>query len=150
MFSGAPSRRVEVLFVDDDTDTLFSYQLVATEGGMNVQLARDGHEAIALANALLPDVIVLDLGLRSEDGFNGLEVARQLHAGERTSSLPIGIVSGSTSVRDMADMKAIGCEWHLVKPCAADELVGLVTSLGLSGRDRAATSSIASLKDVPG
>jgi len=138
--SSGPSRSVAVLFVDDDRDTLFAYELVATESGMGVQLAYDGHEAIALAGALLPDVIVLDLGLRSEDGLNGLEVARRLRAGERTSSVPIVIVSGAVTARDIAAVQASGCDGHLVKPCSADDLVELVTSIGLRRRVQAAAS----------
>jgi CheY-like chemotaxis protein len=147
MTSGAcscASRAVTVLFVDDDVDTLFAYQLVATEGGMVVELARDGRAAIALAGILLPDVIVLDIGLRSDDGLNGLEVARRLRASERTSSIPILIVSGSASARDRAEVQASGCEGHLVKPCSADDLVELVTSLALGRRGERADSIRAS------
>ena len=133
------SRGVTVLFIDDDEDLLFAYQLVATESGMNVALARDGYEALALASTLLPDVIVLDLGLRSEDGLNGLEVARRLRASKRTSSFPIVIVSGSTRARDMAEVQASGCDGHLVKPCSADDLVDLINSLGLRRKDNAAS-----------
>lgn len=56
------SRAITVLFVDDDADVLFAYQLITTEGGMLVELARDGHAALALAGVVLPDVIVLDSG----------------------------------------------------------------------------------------
>jgi DNA-binding response OmpR family regulator len=133
------SRAVTVLFVDDDEDILFAYQLVATEGGMIVELAHDGHEGIALANLVSPDVIVLDIGLRSNDGLDGFEVVRRLRASERTSSIPILIVSGSSSARDQAAVRASGCDAHLLKPCSAHELVELVTSLALRQRgDRAA------------
>ncbi len=107
---------------------------------MSVQLAHDGHEALAFAGTLTPDVVVLDLRLRSQDGVDGLEVARRLHASERTSSLPIVIVSGSTSARDMAAVQASGCDGHLVKPCSADALIELVTSLGLRRRVQMAAS----------
>jgi DNA-binding response OmpR family regulator len=135
MTSGICSRAthaVTVLFVDDDEDTRFAYQLVATEAGMVVELAGNGHDAIALASVLLPDVIVLDLGLQSDDGLNGLEVARRLRASERTRSIPILILSGSTGERDMAAVHASGCDGHLAKPCSADALVARVTALALS------------------
>jgi DNA-binding response OmpR family regulator len=133
------------LFVDDDADVLFAYQLITTEAGMLVELARDGHAAIALAGVVVPDVIVLDLGLRSDDGLNGLEVARRLRASAPTSSVPILIVSGSTSARDMAELQASGYDGHLVKPCSADELVEVVTALALGRRvDRAPSSRAAS------
>jgi two-component system KDP operon response regulator KdpE len=128
-------RALTVLFVDDDSDTLFAYQLVATEAGMIVEIARDGHEAIALANAVSPDVIVLDLGLRSDEGLDGLEVARRLRASECTSSIPIVIVSGSDGERDKAAVQASGCDGYLVKPCSAEGLVQSVTTLAL-GRPR--------------
>jgi DNA-binding response OmpR family regulator len=112
---------------------------------MLVELARDGHAAIALAGVVVPDVIVLDLGLRSDDGLNGLEVARRLRASAPTSSVPILIVSGSTSARDMAELQASGYDGHLVKPCSADELVEVVTALALGRRvDRAPSSRAAS------
>jgi DNA-binding response OmpR family regulator len=133
------SRTVSVLFIDDDADLLFAYQLVATGQGMLVELAHDGHDGIALANLVSPDVIVLDIGLRSNDGLDGFEVVRKLRASKRTRSIPILIVSGSSSARDLAAVQASGCDAHLVKPCSADELVEVVTSLALQQRgDRAA------------
>ena len=122
------SRAVTVLFVDDDEDTRFAYELVATEAGMRVELARDGHQAIALASVLPLDVIVLDLGLCSHDGLDGFEVIRRLRADERTSSIAIIIVSGSDSPPDRERIKVSGCDGHLVKPCSADALIELVTS----------------------
>jgi CheY-like chemotaxis protein len=136
------SRAVNVLFVDDDADTLFAYQLIATQADMTVELARDGHEAIALANVLSFDVIVLDVGLRSSDGFDGFELARRLRASSRTSTIPIVFLSGYDGPADVAKVQASGCEGHLVKPCSADALLGLVTDLALSRRDLVASADV--------
>jgi len=125
---------VSVLFVDDDADCRFSYQLIATEEGMLVELARDGHEALAIAGVLLPDVIVLDVGLRSLDELDGFEVARRLRANLRTSRIPIVFLSGYNSADQVAAMLASGCDGHLVKPCSAETLLGLVTDLAMSRR----------------
>ena len=125
---------VTVLFVDDDADALFAYRLLGREEGMTVELARDGHEAIALADTFLPDVIVLDVALNSSDGLNGLEVARRLRASSRTGTIPILFLSGYDSADDIAAMRASGCEGHLVKPCSAESLLGLVTDLARSRR----------------
>jgi CheY-like chemotaxis protein len=122
-------RAVHVLFVDDDEDACFAYRLIASQEGMVVALAHDGHEAIALANVLLPDVIVLDVGLRSPDGLDGFEVARRLRAGERTGAIPIAFLSGYDSERHVETMHACGCEGYLVKPCTAEDLLGLITEL---------------------
>jgi CheY-like chemotaxis protein len=130
------ARPVTVLFVDDDADTRFAYQLVATEEGFTVELAGDGLEAIAIADVLLPDVIVLDVGL-SRHGIDGFEVARRLRAASRTSTIPIVFLSGYNSAADVAAIRASGCDGHLVKPCSTEALLGLVTDLATTRRDQA-------------
>jgi CheY-like chemotaxis protein len=138
------SHAITVLFVDDDADCRFAYELVATEAGMTVELAGDGHEAMAIAGAVLPDVVVLDVGLRSPnglDGVNGLEVARRLRSNPSTSAIPIVFLSGHSNERDVAAMLACGCEAHLVKPCPAETLLGLVTGLAMRRRDEMRMSS---------
>jgi two-component system CheB/CheR fusion protein len=131
------SRAITVLFVDDDEDTRFAYRLIATEQGMDVEVAADCHEAIAVANVVLPDVIVLDLGLESADGLDGFEVARRLRATARTCGIPIVIVSGTTNARNDAQVRALGCDGFLVKPCSADGLLGLVTALARNRAEQA-------------
>jgi CheY-like chemotaxis protein len=135
------SRAITVLFVDDDADTLFAYQtLAAGEGRMIVELAGDGNEAIAIANSFQPEVIVLDIGLSSREGLDGFEVARRLRASARTSAIPIVILSGYSTPRHHAAVLASGCEGHLVKPCSAADLLGLVSDLALSRREQASAS----------
>ena len=133
----ARAARITVLFVDDDADTRFAYQSLATSEGFYVELAADGNEAIVLANILLPDVIVLDAWLRSPpDGF---EVARRLRVSPRTRGIPIACVSGVVGETMQAAVRASGCERHLTKPCSADELLGLLNELGMRARDPAPT-----------
>jgi CheY-like chemotaxis protein len=129
------SHAVTVLFVDDDADTRFAYRLIATEAGMIVELASSGSEALALANVLSLDVIVLDVGLSSRDGLDGFEVARRLRASSRTSAIPVVFLSGHDGPDDLARVRASGCEGHLVKPCSADALLALVTDLARGRRD---------------
>jgi CheY-like chemotaxis protein len=131
------SRAITVLFVEDDADTRFAYQLVATEEGMIVETARNGDEGIALAGVLLPDVIVLDIGLSSLEGLDGFEVARRLRADPRTSTIPIVFLSGYDGAHVLAMIRASGCDGHLVKPSSVDALLGLITELAMSRRDPA-------------
>lgn len=123
--------RVSVLFVDDDEDARFVYHAVASAEGLIVELASDGTEAVALANILLPDVIVLDIRLPDFDGF---EVARRLRASSRTCSIPIVMVSGDDSDGVDSAFQASGCDARLVKPLSADELLRLVAVLALRRR----------------
>jgi two-component system CheB/CheR fusion protein len=137
------SHAITVLFLDDDADALHAYRLIATGEGMIVETASDGREAIALADTLLPDVIVLDIGLRRDDGLDGFEVARRLRASARTSTTPLVFVSGYNSADHVAAMQSSGCDGHLVKPCSADGLLGLITELAKKRGDRARGSDAA-------
>ena len=118
--------RTTILFVDDDADTRFAYQAVTSAEGFGVELASGGHEAIALANVLLPDIIVLDARLPD---LGGLEVARRLRGNPRTRSIPIIMASGEDSERFQAAVRDVGCEGHVTKPCSLDDLLGLVRAL---------------------
>ena len=135
------SRRVTVLFVDDDADTRFAFQSFATGEGFYVEVAADGYEAIALANIVLPDVIVLDVWLLPS--LDGLEVARRLRASPRTRAIPIAIVSADLGDEMRDAVRASGCEGHLAKPCSADELLGLLNELAMrTPRDEVAAIRI--------
>jgi CheY-like chemotaxis protein len=124
VFARAP--RVTILFVDDDSDTRFVYRCLAESEGFDVEVAGDGHEAIALASIVRPDVIVLDWRLPD---MEGLEVVRRLRRGAPTRAIPIIIVSGDDSEGVRAAVSASGCEGHMLKPCSGDALLDLARDL---------------------
>src|SRR5262249_40761091 len=78
--------RPRILLIEDEralTDVL-AYNL--RREGYDTVVAHDGREGLRKAQTLLPDVIILDLMLPV---LNGLEVCRELRAGERTRPIPI-------------------------------------------------------------
>src|SRR5260370_19928909 len=89
---GAGAARPGVLVIEDEralTDVL-SYNL--KREGYEPIVAHDGQEGLRKAQTLLPDLIVLDLMLPVLDG---LEVCRELRAGERTRDIPILILTAN-------------------------------------------------------
>jgi DNA-binding response OmpR family regulator len=68
-------RSPRVLVVEDDGDIADVLQRSLRLEGYEVRLAGDGRAALDEANAFLPDVVILDLGLPKIDG---IEVAREL------------------------------------------------------------------------
>jgi CheY-like chemotaxis protein len=127
----ARSSAVTALFVDADADSRLAYESVATSEGFDVELAGDGDEALALANMLLPNIIVLDIRLPGIDGF---EVARRLRESDRTSAIPIVLVSGYKSKAVDAAVRESGCEGHLVKPFSARALLRLMDAITVRPR----------------
>ena len=124
-------RRARILFVDPNADALFASPSVATGEGFDVELARDGHEAIALAHVLTPSLIVLETQLPRLDGF---EVIRRLKASSRTSAIPIVIVSGAEGEAFDERVAASGCSACLIKPCSIRGLLRLADILTMEGR----------------
>lgn len=70
---------------DDDTFREFVVTLLSNEG-YNVLEARDGDEAVAVAVAELPDLVILDVMMPGRDGFSAF---RELRDDPRTSHIPV-------------------------------------------------------------
>jgi CheY-like chemotaxis protein len=81
-----------VLLVDDDESLLDLMEHVVKQEGFRTDRAEDGPEAMRKAQALKPDILILDMML---PGLGGYEVLRQLQAAD-CGDIPIIIVTGRT------------------------------------------------------
>ena len=75
-----------ILIVDDEEQMLHLLDIELSSEGYNVIKAKDAKEAIQKAQAMLPDVILLDILMPNMDGT---QVARALKASPRTKDIPI-------------------------------------------------------------
>jgi DNA-binding response OmpR family regulator len=91
--------------------------------GLEVQVAYRGEEAIALATAVKPDVVLLDLGLPD---MPGEEVAHRLRQDTRAREARLIAITGWGQEADRARTREAGFDLHLVKPVDPDELLRLV------------------------
>jgi DNA-binding NarL/FixJ family response regulator len=112
-----------VLIADDET--LFAEALemiLAADGRIEVVgRATDGREAIALAQTLVPDVVLMDLSMPGIDGFGATE-AILTAPGE----MRVLILSGSADPADIMRARDIGACGYLMKETIAENLVGRV------------------------
>jgi CheY-like chemotaxis protein len=84
--------QILVLVADDDADMrLYIRGCLRSRGDIHIIEAADGDEAFALAQTLLPDLIVSDLVM---PGLNGDALCRALKAGADTRDIPFLLVSG--------------------------------------------------------
>ena len=109
-----------ILIVDDYPDALDIWAIYLRSVGFRVSTAADGAAAIAQAERLLPDLIVLDLELPRVSGF---DVARRLRANPETQDIPLIAATGYSHVRQLDRARAAGFDQVLVKPCDPDALV---------------------------
>ena len=115
-----------VLIVDDDDRNRKLATDVLEAAGFTTLGADRGMEAIALAAAELPDVILMDLRLPDIDGA---EATRRLHSDPRTADIPVVALSAMPlHPADDWPLEA-GFAGYVVKPIDIDELPDLVRRL---------------------
>lgn len=109
-----------VLVVDDFSDMRELYQQFLSLHGFRVVQAADGREAVSVAQSLRPAAIVMDLEMPA---MGGSEAARALKQDERTKSIPILVLTGSSRESQLDDARAAGCAAVLRKPCMPEVLL---------------------------
>jgi CheY-like chemotaxis protein len=128
--------RALVLVVDDEPEVRQLVQRTLESKGYDVELAIDGAEAIAKAEALVPDVVLLDAMLPKVHGF---EACRRLKASARTRHVPVVMMSAVYRGWRFAEdaMEAYGAEDYLEKPFRLDDVVRAVERMLHAGSGRA-------------
>ncbi len=117
-----PPRRI--LVVDDSTDAAESLAMLLSLSGHQVMVAHDGVQALEVAAAERPEVILLDIGLPGMDGY---EVCRRMREEGLTDALIIAM-TGYGQERDRERSKEAGFDTHTVKPVELDHLMELLTA----------------------
>jgi two-component system cell cycle response regulator DivK len=115
--------RPRALIVDDDEDTRELYAWCMRAAGWVVEVAANGEEALLVASAFEPDVIVMDLRLPVIDG---VEATRRLKVGARTRHVPIVAVSGADRSQVECTARDAGCDEFVMKPCPPEQLRALL------------------------
>jgi len=114
-----------ILVVDDNADAVDSLTMLLQLAGHEVRIANDGHEALRAAEAFIPDVAVLDIGLPGMDGY---EVARRLRQKWGRNHLFLVALSGYGRDQDLQSSQEAGFDKHLIKPADFDELSALIAA----------------------
>ncbi len=109
-----------VLVVDDEPPILRTLAVNLQARGYEVQLAKSGHEALALAARRHPDVVVLDLGLPDMDG---VEV---IHGLRGWTAVPIIVLSARTAEAQKVAALDAGANDYVSKPFGMDELMARI------------------------
>ncbi|HEX6460485.1 MAG TPA: response regulator [Thermoleophilaceae bacterium] len=126
MSAGEVRTRPLVLVADDDEDILSLVSLQLSRGDMDVIQARDGDEALALAEERLPDLAVLDVMM---PGLNGYEVVKRLRGNERAATMPLILLTARAGGGDASYGYQVGADDYIKKPFSPAELRERVESL---------------------
>jgi CheY-like chemotaxis protein len=126
---------LRVLVVDDDEDTREIYGCSLRAAGWDVEAVTNGREALFVAAAFAPDIIVMDLRMPELGGF---ETTRRLKKNAHTKHVPILVCSGLDPDRVEAPAREAGCDEFVAKPCTPDTLRTILEGL-VVGRHRPAS-----------
>ncbi|NUL07363.1 response regulator transcription factor [Streptomyces lunaelactis] len=137
-----PREGDRILIVDDEPAVREALQRSLAFEGYGTEVAVDGVDALARAEAYAPDLIVLDIQMPRMDG---LTAARRLRA--TGSTTPILMLTARDTVGDRVTGLDAGADDYLVKPFELDELFARVRAL-LRRSSYAAAASAATDDDV--
>ncbi|MFH8886353.1 response regulator transcription factor [Streptomyces californicus] len=113
-----------ILIVDDEPAVREALQRSLAFEGYGTQVAADGYDALAMAEAYAPDLIVLDIQMPRMDG---LTAARRIRASGSTT--PILMLTARDTVGDRVTGLDAGADDYLVKPFELDELFARIRAL---------------------
>lgn len=109
-----------ILVVDDEHDILTMTDMILGQEGYEVVTAENADQAIQQVRNKRPDLILLDLKL---PGIGGMEVCRILKEDEKTSQIPIIMLTGKyIKPEERAEGLDMGADDYIIKPFSVKEL----------------------------
>ena len=133
---GEESRPIEILLVEDNAGDVRLVKEALEENKFlnNLHVARDGVEAMEFlhkegkyANAVRPDLILLDLNLPKKDGR---EVLASIKANQKIKHIPVVVLTTSKSEEDILKSYELQASCYVTKPVDLDQFLEVVKSIG--------------------
>jgi CheY-like chemotaxis protein len=129
----ADGRVAGVLVVDDEADARDLLMIALTRSSADVRAVSTVRDAFATLDQWKPDVLVSDIRIAGEDGYDLIRRLRAL-VPEEGGSIPAIALTGYASANDAARANSAGFDLHIPKPVSPSELVATVASLAAKAR----------------
>ena len=102
-----------ILIIEDERGLVQSLSWYFSREGYETLVAHDGQEGLRKAQAMIPDVLLLDVML---PGIDGLTICKELRMGERTRDIPIIMITAKSEEADQIEGFARGADDYVTKP----------------------------------
>lgn len=112
-----------ILVVDDQIENVHLLSRILLQEGYAVETATNGLDAVAIAHASLPSLILLDVMMPGMDGY---EVCRRLKDEESTRDVPVIFISAMSTTPDKVKAFTLGGVDYVPKPFHAKEVLARV------------------------
>jgi len=108
-----------VLLVDDDAEIVESMRYALEGSGFQVSIARDGNQGLALAEKMVPDLLILDMMMPKRSGFLVLEQLRR----DGNDRVRVIMITGNEGSRHQQYAELLGVDDYIHKPFPMDRLI---------------------------
>ena len=109
-----------ILLIIEDNPDVITYIKTCLEEAYSIEMATNGQEGIDKALELVPDIIISDVMMPEKDGY---EVCAALKKDERTSHIPIVLLTAKATTEDKITGLTQGADAYLTKPFNKEELL---------------------------
>jgi len=116
----------KILIIDDEKDLVESIEYNLKKEGFTVSKAYDGQAGLKSAREKSPDLIILDLMLPE---ISGMDLCRILKKEDKTTAIPIIMLTAKTSQVDKIVGLEIGADDYLTKPFDMRELIARIRAI---------------------
>ncbi len=116
-------RSKRVLVVEDDAAIIELLRFLLEQEGFEVEVAKDGLEALDKMEVWMPDLVLLDLRLPK---LEGMDVLWEMRQNPKWNNVPVIIISVDPSPQTMLQGWRLGVDSYFIKPFDPDELVRVV------------------------
>ena len=117
---------MKILYVEDNEDNVYVLKSRLTRAGHTVLVATDGAQAVTMAAAEQPNVILMDLSLPVLDGW---EATHRIKAAPETRHIPVIALTAHAMAGDRELCLSAGMDDYLSKPIDADALTAIIEKL---------------------
>jgi CheY-like chemotaxis protein len=124
---------MKILYAEDNDDNVFILKTRLMRAGFTVLIAGDGAQAVAMATAEQPDMILMDLSLPVLDGW---EATRKIKSAAATRHIPVIALTAHAMTGDREKALAAGCDDFDTKPIELQRLFNKIQALAPGGRAR--------------
>jgi CheY-like chemotaxis protein len=124
--SVAPLKGLHVLLVDDDQDTLELLSAALTQRKARVTAVSSANEALEAIKLSTPDVLVSDIAMPGEDGYELIRKVRAMSGGH--SLIPAVAITAYAKEEDRVRALSSGFQCYLSKPVEPSDLVSAVAN----------------------
>jgi PAS domain S-box-containing protein len=127
---------VHIMIVDDEPDTREILRLLMGQLGADVRVCASSNEAMGVMSDWNPDVIVSDIEMPDEDGYELIRKVRRLEAENGGRTVPAVALTAYGRVEDRLRALSAGYQIHMAKPAEPNELAHVIASLASRSASR--------------